>query len=97
MIDCDQILVMSEGEIVEAGHPYELLAKYYGEVTPNALSNLSDAALAAKAQAVPRHTLASMVAETGFAMTRQLIRLSFAAWQKRESRAAQGDAADHSR
>ena len=28
VIDCDKILVMSQGTIVEQGHPHELLSKY---------------------------------------------------------------------
>lgn len=86
VIDCDQILVMSEGQIFEAGHPYELLAKYFGEVTPDSLPNLSDEELAAKARSIPKNTLASMVTETGFSMTRQLIRLAFSAWQLKRSK-----------
>lgn len=97
VIDCDQILVMSEGEIFEVGHPYELLSKYFGEVTPNALSNLSDAELASKIISIPKNTLASMVAETGYAMTRQLIRLAFSAWQSRKSRSAPVASVENSR
>src|SRR3546814_10671606 len=31
VIDSDQILVLSDGQLVEDGHPHELLAKYFGE------------------------------------------------------------------
>lgn len=77
---------MSEGQIFETGHPYQLLAKYFGEVTPDTLSNLSNEELVAKARNIPKNTLASMVTETGFAMTRQLIRLAFSAWQLKQSK-----------
>lgn len=86
---------MSEGLIFEVGHPYELLSKYFGEVNPTSVSNLSDENLAAKIAAIPKHTLASMVAETGFAMTRQLIRLAFAAWQEKNSKSRTANHLQH--
>jgi ABC-type multidrug transport system ATPase subunit len=91
VIDCDQILVMSEGEIMECGHPYELLRKHFGEAAPDTVYNLSDAELALKALDIPKHSLASMVAETGFAMSRQLIRLAAAHWHSTHSSTGEGD------
>ena len=29
VIDCDKIIVLSNGSVVEMGHPFELLSKYY--------------------------------------------------------------------
>lgn len=85
MIDCDQILVMSDGLVFESGHPFELLSKHLGVISrPEALT---DADLEALSKNVPKHSLASMVLETGYSMTRQLVRLACAAWQKKKAEA----------
>jgi ABC-type multidrug transport system fused ATPase/permease subunit len=89
IIDCDQVLVMHDGTIAEAGHPHELLAKYLGSNDLNSSQNLAAAAAAATTSAdtkerpdPPRSSLASMTLETGPTMSLQLRRLAATAYSR---------------
>ncbi|CAM9122992.1 unnamed protein product [Ectocarpus sp. 4 AP-2014] len=78
VIDCDQVVVLSEGSVVEAGHPHVLLRD------PPASSGTAAAALETTASAGADATLSSMVDETGVASAEHLRRLAQEAWNASE-------------
>eukprot|EP00903_Cladosiphon_okamuranus_P016201 g14950.t2 len=81
VIDCDQIVVLSEGSVVEAGHPNRLLKAPAGATAATTdCANCTVGAAAAPANA----TLSSMVEETGPASSAHLRRLAREAWEASE-------------
>ncbi|CAN0142706.1 unnamed protein product [Ectocarpus sp. 6 AP-2014] len=74
IIDCDQVVVLSEGSVVEAGHPHVLLRD------PPASCDTAAAARETTASAAADATLSSMVDETGVSSAKHLRRLAQEAW-----------------
>ena len=83
VVDCDKVLVMSDGLLVEADHPHVLLSNYFGDcvVDRSTLNIPADATL--RSLNIPRKSFASMVFETGPSMCRQLRLLAGAAWSEK--------------
>jgi hypothetical protein len=89
VIDCDQILVMAKGKLVEMGHPYDLLCRHLGDNPLTAISlhhapapDLATNGTGNKStvptdKVPPRDSFASMVLETGQEMAMQLCRLAY--------------------
>lgn len=89
VIDCDKIIVLSNGTVVEIGHPFELLSKYY-TYTPEGLLNLAHTRVhessavehganrqrSADVDHDVRDSFAHMVNETGDSMSRYLMEQS---------------------
>ena len=72
VIDCDQILVLAKGTMVESGSPHTLLSKYFGDLNgdPGPGGEESPSSAYIKNNQVsgsqpPRHSLASLVKQTG--------------------------------
>jgi ABC-type multidrug transport system fused ATPase/permease subunit len=77
VIENDQILVLARGKLVENGHPHLLLKAYFGEPSeeggaPVSADNVSGVK-------PPRHSLASLVKQTGADMCLKLRRLAMKA------------------
>ena len=78
VIDCDKIVVMKNGSIVEIGHPFELLAKYFtykeDELTTitKSTNNTSILVNSSRNDKNFRDSFASMVNETGHQMSQHL-------------------------
>ncbi|CAM9253787.1 unnamed protein product, partial [Hapterophycus canaliculatus] len=75
VIDCDQVVVLSEGRLVEAGHPHFLLQAHAGMA-----ARLSPSATRTPSTAAEESSLSSMVEETGQASAERLRRLARDAW-----------------
>ena len=80
IMDCNQVIVMSHGTVAEAGHPYNLLTKYFGNQMGSSFSSikLNDS------KAPPRESLAGMVQETGPIMTTFLSKMAYTAYQNQK-------------
>lgn len=74
-------MVLSEGSVVEAGHPHLLLQAPAGAAAATAASAKGAAGIAA---ATAEATLSSMVEETGPASAEHLRRLAREAWEASE-------------
>jgi hypothetical protein len=83
VIDCDKVLVMAEGLLVEADHPHVLLSHYFGDCVKDkaSLNVPEDATL--KSLGIPKKSFASMVFETGPIMCKQLRVYAAAAWTEK--------------
>ncbi|CAM9886717.1 unnamed protein product [Scytosiphon promiscuus] len=85
VIDCDQVVVLSEGSVVEAGHPHLLLESPAGtaeSATPSTSGTIPTATNNA--------SLSSMVEETGEASAQHLRRLARDAWEASKGRENSG-------
>ncbi|CAM9122833.1 unnamed protein product, partial [Ectocarpus sp. 4 AP-2014] len=80
VIDCDQVVVLSEGSVVEAGHPHVLLRD------PRASSGTAAAACETTTSAAAYATLSSMVDETGVSSAMHLRRLAQGSWNRLEGK-----------
>ena len=82
VIDCDKIVVMKNGSIIEVGHPFELLAKYFtyneDELTTmtKSVNNTSILVNSSDNDKNFRDSFASMVSETGQSMSKYLLKKS---------------------
>jgi len=87
VMDCEQLVVMSHGKVVEAGHPHLLLSKYFGDTSMSSSSSgqLADSFDKDESKAPPRESLAGMVRETGALMMSHIRKAAFAAYQKERS------------
>lgn len=74
---CLQVVVLSEGSVVEAGHPHVLLQD--PAQTPE--SAATPTILRKKSSAAENASLSAMVAETGHANAKHLRRLAREAWK----------------
>eukprot|EP00752_Nemacystus_decipiens_P006704 g6027.t1 len=81
VIDCDQVVVLSEGSVVEAGHPHLLLQPPAG--TTAATTHSANGTAVASATTADA-TLSSMVEETGPASAEHLRHLAREAWETSE-------------
>ncbi|CBN77890.1 multidrug resistance-associated protein-like protein [Ectocarpus siliculosus] len=78
VIDCDQVVVLSEGSVVEAGHPHVLLR--------DPPASCGTTAAACETSAAAYATLSSMVDETGVSSAMHLRRLAQGAWNASEGK-----------
>ena len=82
MIENDQILVLARGKLVENGHPHDLLVKYFGEPSEEGQSPIDNDTT--KGIKPPRHSLASLVKQTGGEMSLKLRRMAMLAKRRQE-------------
>ena len=77
VIENDQILVLARGKLVENGHPHDLLLNYFGEPSEEGQAPAENDNI--KAVKPPRHSLASLVKQTGTEMSLKLRRMAMLA------------------
>ncbi|CAM9659184.1 unnamed protein product, partial [Hapterophycus canaliculatus] len=75
IIDCNQVVVLSEGSVIEAGHPHLLL-----QAPARAIASAAKSSTRGNVSSAANASLSSMVAETGQANEEHLKRLAREAW-----------------
>lgn len=90
VIDNDQILVLARGRLVENGHPHQLLCKYFEAPSEEGTGTGTDAGTgtgehdSVKGIRPPRHSLASLVKQTGTETCLKLRRMAMSADKARD-------------
>merc|ERR1712146_750750 len=83
VIDNDQILVLARGRLVENGHPHRLLCNYFDAPSEEGAAAAGEHD-SVKGIRPPRHSLASLVKQTGTETCLKLRRIAHAAFKERE-------------
>lgn len=84
---CSQVVVLSEGSVVEAGHPHLLL-----ESPAESANSAAPSAKGITSAAAEKASLSSMVEETGPASAEHLRRLARDAWEASKGNGKSGTA-----
>jgi ABC-type multidrug transport system ATPase subunit len=90
IIDCDKVLVMSLGKLIEFDHPYVLLKPYFEKIKLHVLLESNSDILIEKEvekikKYIPSNSFASMVIETGPVMSINLWKASITSWELKKT------------
>lgn len=92
IIDCDKVLVMSLGKLIEFDHPYILLKPYFEKIKLTLLESNTNVLIEKEVEKIkkniPSNSFASMVIETGPIMSINLWKaaiISYGLWESKKN------------